>query len=66
MVTYILASLRRGGELAEASILDFAEIKEVLSLALRRANVNLTRNGISEHVIPYRGEPTTSLKVPGT
>jgi hypothetical protein len=44
-VTYILASLRRCGELDEASIIDFAEVKEVLSLALRRANVNLTRNG---------------------
>lgn len=66
-ITYILASLRRCGELAEASILDFAEVKEVLSLALRRANVNLTRNGEqTAHVTLYRGEPTTSLKVPGT
>lgn len=40
-VTYILASLRRCGELAEASILDFAEVKEVLSLALRSSQREL-------------------------
>lgn len=31
-----MASLRRCGELVEASILEFAEVKEVLSLAFRR------------------------------